>query len=349
MKLLKYVLIATLALSQTACKSTNNESKGIGKDPSPTQPPVPEQPSDTNPQPQPQPGSGDQDSIAVLAPRSNFKVAFVGDQGNSDGTTAVLNLIKSEKTDLVIIPGDFDYNDDPDAWDQMLQSTIGNTPVFAAMGNHDKGEWPGYEAKLKTRLDNAPLAKCSGTIGVQQKCVYAGVVFAITAMGMTKDDHAKFIDETFTSTPALFKVCVWHYNQTKMQVGDKSDQAGWDGYETCRKHGAAIITAHEHSYSRTHLMSDIKNQVMASNTNHLILEPGKSFVTVSGLGGKSIRAQERNDPWWAKIYTSNQDAKEGALFCTYHIENNPRKAKCVFKNVAGEIIDDYTVESRLQK
>ncbi len=285
----------------------------------------------------------------VLQPRANFKVAYVGDQGLGSAPESVLNMIKQENVDLLMIPGDFDYKSDPDAWDKMLQSTVGNMPILAAMGNHDKSEWPGYETKLKARLTQMPKANCTGEVGVKQKCVYEGVVFAITAMNMSGSGHAQFIDETFNNTPALFKVCVWHYNQTKMQVGDKSDEAGWDGYETCRKHGAQIFTAHEHSYSRTHLMSDIKNQVVASTTSNLVLEPGKSFVTVTGLGGKSIRDQSRSDAWWAKIYTSKQNAKDGAVFCTYNVDNNPRKAKCVFKNVDGTIVDDYTVESKLQK
>lgn len=347
-----------------SCKSTNEGMSGRSPRKIPNSGNS-QQPNDgtgqtdgNNPNPQvpgtqtPAPGDGGNNTPpanGVLQPRANFKVAYVGDQGLGSKAEAVLNMIKQENAELLVIPGDFDYDHNPNAWDDMLQSTIGNLPVLAAMGNHDKSEWPGYETKLKARLAQMPKANCTGIIGVKQKCIYEGVVFAITAMNMSGSGHAQFIDETFTNTPALFKVCVWHYNQTKMQAGDKSDEAGWDGYETCRKHGAQIITAHEHSYARTHLMSDIKNQVVAGTSNNLVLEPGKSFVTVAGLGGKSIRDQARNDAWWAKIYTATQNAKDGAVFCTYNVENNPRKAKCVFKNVEGTIIDDYTVESKLQK
>lgn len=343
---MRYVGIAFSAAFMVflACKSTEQD---VMNGRTGTKNPNPQIPMDPNTQTGTTQTPPVSDTSGVLAPTANFKVAFLGDQGLGSKSEAVLNLVKTEGANLLMIPGDFDYKDDPDAWDSMLQKTVGDLPTLAAMGNHDEDAWDGYNAKLQARLTKMPKAKCEGEIGVKQKCVYEGIVFAITAMGMRGDGHAQFIDETFTKTPALFKVCVWHYNQTTMQVGDKDDQAGWDGYETCRKHGAMIITAHEHSYSRTHLMSGMQTPTVASTGSNLVLEPGKSYVTVTGLGGKSIRGQARSDQWWAKIYTSDQNAKSGALFCTFHVDGNPRKAKCSFKNTAGEVVDDYTVESKL--
>lgn len=339
------IALSALFVTFVACKSTEGMSGRSGRAIETTQGPTgTPSPSTETPSTQTPPAS---DTSGVLTPPANFKVAYLGDQGLGSKPEAVLNLIKSEGANLYVVAGDFDYDDDPDAWDAMLQKTLGDLPMLAAMGNHDEDAWSGYEAKIKARLAKMPKAKCEGEVGVKQKCEYEGILFALTAMGMSGSGHAQFIDETFTNTPALFKVCVWHYNQTLMQVGDKDDQAGWEGYETCRKHGAMIITAHEHSYSRTHLMSGLEKQTIADTTNNLALEPGKSFVTVTGLGGKSIRGQSRSDAWWAKIYTSDQGAKNGAVFCTYNIDGNPRKAKCVFKNVAGEVVDDYTVESKL--
>jgi hypothetical protein len=50
----------------------------------------------------------------------NFKIAFIGDQGDGANGRAVLTLIKNEGAALVMHQGDFDYNDDPAAWDAQI-------------------------------------------------------------------------------------------------------------------------------------------------------------------------------------------------------------------------------------
>src|SRR5439155_928271 len=84
-----------------------------------------------------------------------------------------------------------------------------------------------------------------------------------------------------------------------------------------------FATAHEHSYSRTYLLSSCQNQTVASTASTLVLsrddpgtraDEGRSFVFVSGLGGSSIRPQLLDGPWWASVYTSTQGANYGALF-----------------------------------
>ena len=54
-----------------------------------------------------------------------------------------------------------------------------------------------------------------------------------------------------------------------------------------------------------------------------------------------IRALSRGE--WASIYSSTQGAKYGALFMTFHVDGNPRKATAYFKNVSGQVIDEFTV------
>ena len=73
---------------------------------------------------------------------------------------------------------------------------------------------------------------------------------------------------------------------------------------------------------------------------------------VSGLGGRGIRDQERCRPTeppygcsgiWASIYTSDQGATFGALFIDFHVDGDPSKARGYFKNIEGEIIDNFTI------
>jgi hypothetical protein len=93
---------------------------------------------------------------------------------------------------------------------------------------------------------------------------------------------------------------------------------------------------------------------VASTDNILVLSPddpvtaedeGRSFVFVSGLGGKSIRDQELTGPWWASIYTSDQGANHGALFGTFNYQGDPCLAYFYFKDIDGIVVDEFFVES----
>jgi len=75
-----------------------------------------------------------------------------------------------------------------------------------------------------------------------------------------------------------------------------------------------IATAHEHSYSRTHLLSSMIGQRIVSRSDTLRLRKGHTFAFVSGLGGGEIRPQTLNGAWWASVYTASQGAGHGALF-----------------------------------
>ena len=301
-------------------------------------------------------------SAHALTP-SPLKVAIVGDQGLNADSHAVLRLIKNEGTQLFLLPGDFDYKDDPRAWDSMLQETIGDLPLLAVVGNHDLKAWDDYAAILQRRLAAMPDANCTGTIGVEQLCEYQGISIVLSGIGTMGENQEQFIEESLKKAKSPIKLCVWHKNQHLMQAGSKGDEVGWRAYEICREQGAMIITAHEHSYARTKLLSKFESQEVAGDT--LQLEPGKSFAVVSGLGGKSIRGQgtdgwwsklwskitgrpsagPHNGAWWAKIYTADQDAKSGVLFCDFY--QAEAKAHCYFKNIAGEIVDDFQVSHKI--
>ena len=138
-------------------------------------------------------------------------------------------------------------------------------------------------------------------------------------------------------------------------MGGKSSAVGWGPYETCREEGAIIATSHEHSYSRTKTLVSTEQQTVDPDwpdPNDVRVVPGATFVFVSGLDGSSIRDQERCAPTtypygcngeWASIYTSDQGAKFGALFIEFHVDGDPGKARGYFKNVDGQIIDEFTI------
>jgi hypothetical protein len=118
----------------------------------------------------------------------NFKVAFIGDQGRGSGADSVLQLIVDEGAEVVYHQGDFDYNDDPDAWDLKITNFLGpDFPYFVSVGNHDEAAWDGsngYRAKFEQRLALIPDAYCTGVeMGVQSTCIYRGLSTVLSGVG----------------------------------------------------------------------------------------------------------------------------------------------------------------------
>ncbi len=283
-------------------------------------------------------------------------VAFIGDQGINPDARAVLQLIKAESADLVLHQGDLDYGNNPTRWDAFITDVLGaDFPYLASVGNHDRLWHPpnGYQDKLQARLDRIDELNCSGDLGVESVCTFRGLFFILSGVGgrIAKDDpdHVAYIRNQLAQTNSKWRICSWHRNQRLMQVGGKGDEVGWEPFKACREGGAIVATAHEHSYSRTHLMNNFETQSIASTANTLVIEEGRSFAFVSGLGGSSIRRQGRRDePWWASVYTSDQDANFGALFCTFFVNSKPNRARCYFKDIDGNVPDKFELISKVK-
>jgi myo-inositol-hexaphosphate 3-phosphohydrolase len=290
----------------------------------------------------------------------DFTVAFIADQGGGDSAAAVLQLILDEGAQAVVHSGDFDYSDDPAAWDSLITLVLGEDfPYFASAGNHDTSAYYGsgsYQQFLQARMNRLGIP-WSGDLGVQSSHTYMGIQFVFTAPGVFGPGdgfHDDYIADQFAGSPAIWRISSWHKNQHLMQAGDRGDETGWGVYEASRRASAVIATGHAHSYSRTHLLSDMSSQVVASMQDTLVLEAddpstspdeGKSFAFVSGLGGMSIRNQEVSGPWFASIYTSDQNANYGALFGVFNYGGDPRLARFYFKDLAGAVVDDFLVVS----
>ncbi len=298
------------------------------------------------------------DPAAGDVPPPDFKVAFIGDQGSGSNARDVLQLILDEGAELVVHQGDFEYNNDPDEWDQMINSILGSDfPYFASIGNHDDSAWNGYQQKLYDRLARINGASCSGDLGVKSSCSYQGLFFILSGVGVSGSGHESYIRDQLSQTNSLWRICSWHKNMKEMQIGGKSDSTGWGVYEACKDGGAIIATAHEHSYERTKTLINMENQTVDPQwpaPDDVRLAPGASFVFVSGLGGRSIRDQERCSPdtppygcngEWASIYSSNQGANYGALFCSFNVNGQPNAAHCYFKDIDGNVPDEFDITS----
>jgi len=290
----------------------------------------------------------------------DFTIAFIGDQGLGPNAQAVLTLIRNEGAAAVLHSGDFDYQDDPKAWDDQISGILGSDfPYFASVGNHDAAMFRGpggYQELLAARMHRLGIA-WRGDLGVQSSFRYRGIFFVLTAPGIFGSGdglYDLFVANELAADSSTWRISSWHKDMRLMQVGGKGDETGWGVYEQSRRGGAIIATAHEHSYSRTYLLSSCQDQTVASTATTLVLsqddpstpaDEGRSFVFVSGLGGKSIRDQQLSGPWWASIYTSTQGATYGALFGVFDYRGDPGLAHFYFKDIGGRVADEFFVRS----
>src|SRR5262245_48468918 len=299
-------------------------------------------------------------AVAQQTP-AGLKVAFTGDQSLGSDPEEVLQLVKDEGAEALFIQGDLDYSDDPAAWEAMLNKVLGpNFPIITLVGNHDEARWygaGGYQDLIAQRMQRVGLT-WTGELGVESTVKYKGLFVVQTASNVFDDgyDHAAFIRTSLANDNSIWSISGWHKLMADMNVGGKGDEVGWEVYEESRRGGAIIATAHEHSYSRTHLMSSMEQKTVASTAEPLELaadqagtpaDEGRSFAFVSGLGGSSIRDQERTGDWWAAVYTSTQGASNGALFAVFNVNGDPRLAHFYFKDVTGKVADDFTVHSNV--
>jgi predicted phosphodiesterase len=293
---------------------------------------------------------------ATEGPPPDFKIAFIGDQGTAkrgEKAPEVLELIKAEGADALVHQGDLDYEGDPAAWEASIDRILGSDfPYFASVGNHDEESWygpGGYQERLEDRLERLGI-EWDGELGVKSSLAYKGVFLVLVGPDVFGDGHAEYIRDRLAKDRSLWSICSWHKNQRPMQVGGKPSETGWGVYEEARRGGALIATGHEHSYSRTHLLSDMENQVVASRSDTLVIERGKTFAFVNGMGGRSMRPL-RGLPlgdWWAKVYTTDNGSNFGALFGTFNVEGRPDLAEFYFKDIDGNVADRFLVISRVE-
>ena len=273
--------------------------------------------------------------------------------------------------------GDFDYEDNPAAWNARIDRILGeNYPYFAVIGNHDAAAWNvsnGYASLIAARHARVPEMQCTGELGVKASCTFRGLHLVQSCVGTSElrsscaansAEHVAFIRDTLANDGALWSICNWHKNQADMQIGTKTNEVGWLPYQECMRAGALVATGHEHSYARTRILTNVGDAAAGHGAigafDLMQLGLGRNFVFVSGLAGVGIRpydaASHDDDTWWASQYGSNRwldngvvkpvgSAAFGALFVRFHVDGDPKKALGYFKTVTDQVIDTFTIQT----
>lgn len=305
-------------------------------------------------------GAGGSGNAGALLPTdANLKIAFVGDTADGTNWGSVLSLVQAEGAAAVVVEGDMTYDADPPGWWSRTEGVVGTSyPVFLARGNHDDSSWSGFLPKAANHLGGA--TRSAGPHDAAYKTVFRGLAIGTIKLG----DTGTTVNNLFAGDNHLWRICNWHQNMAKMQVGGKGDEMGWAVYEACRQQGAIIMSGHEHTYHRTKTMTNTQTQTIDSSCasgNSLCVGAGRTFVNVVGLGGTGIRNQVRctpsstsapypslntsdaSCPIWAAIYTSDQGANFGAQFITFNVGGDAKKATGYFKNIAGTTVDTFSI------
>ncbi len=284
--------------------------------------------------------------VRAEVPPPDFKIALLGDQGLTTNSVAVLNLVKSEGAQLLVHLGDFDYADNPAAWEAQTDKVLGpNFLQISVMGNHDQTKFPGangYGAYIAARMQKLGVT-ITGTMGKQCAFNYKGIFFVFTTPGLEGTGHDAFIRQQLAQDNSIWRFSAWHVNQHLMQGCTKPDEAGWPVYEESRLGGAIMAAGHEHSYVRTNLLSNFTKQTVADSSSSLHVKKGESFSFVSGLGGASFRDLCVHGPWFAKQFTGSY----GAMFATFNVGGQANKASFYFKDITGKIQDKFDVISEV--
>lgn len=294
----------------------------------------------------PTPGNLPSDPGSSLQTVQPYKIAFTADQGNSKDTVAVLQLVKNEKVDLIILSGDFDYKDSPKNWDSLNTETLGtDAKILASIGHHEIPNLQGYLAILQQKLTKLPNFKCSGEIGTKHSCTYGDFTFVFTAPDIVGEGYDTYIKNTFANSKSIWNICSMHNRLEPFKPATKSAQ------QECLNAGAIIATGHNHIYARSPLLNGISKENVVTKTSPITIEKGKTFTFMSGLGGKSIDplqgTWQGTKDWWTKVYGADENAKSGALFCTFGVNNIRNQADCYFKNIDGDVIDNFTIISKV--
>jgi len=282
-------------------------------------------------------------------------VAFVADTDLGERSRAEYELVNAEGADLLVHAGDFDYNQAPAKWADLLNETLGpDFPVVGTMGNHDIYTWSGYSDVLRNRAERADELSYTGDLGQHATITFRNITIVQSSEGLCSipsgDDEEypaacgnydsyepeQYVSDRLDASGSTWNLCTWHLDNHEYQVGDKSSEVEYGLYDACRQAGAdLVVNGHDHAYARTYPMSDFADQSVAETSSPYTVGGGATMDVLVGAGGHSFyqTTDVVNADWWNAKRTSGTP---GVFFCTFY-ENGT--ATCWYETIDGEVVD----------
>ncbi len=286
---------------------------------------------------------------------TTVKIAFFGDMDSNTNTRAVLNLVKNEGAEALVLLGDLNYQDDPNWMINEINAALGsNYPVFYILGDHENLidlqnkkyapglEWPTYDADFTRRLAaNPTLMDCTGVIASNALCHFKGIALGISGVLVDPanlQNYDTYIRNNLGPDASAWKICAFHRSDWEQSDVQKA-------VEECRKAGAIIMNGHDHAYGRTHVLDSFVTFNIAGTSNPTPIGQGKTLAVISGLGGQGrgdIPLLNTRPTVFAVHATLSDNSNYGALFCEFN-KGTKDKASCYFKDITGRIWDQFDI------
>jgi hypothetical protein len=249
-----------------------------------------------------------------------IKVALLGDTDAGVNFGSVLALTAAEKSDVVMINGDFGYSSTPAAWKARVVSAIDyNThPIIGALGNHDRlsnnmGTYISIFDSFRTPKNGLKSA-CTGlptlslnqdTTIIDESCTFGNVTLIANAIGQTytKPYLESRLESKLISAPANnWKLVGYHYSIPTMNPGLKSsEENSYAFFDLIRKYGAMGAQAHTHSVMASCPIASpfvkggsVKcHRGFGPDLEDRFVMPGVGLFFDSSLGGKEVRPRSK--------------------------------------------------------
>lgn len=281
---------------------------------------------------------------APITTQPALRVAFIGDTGTGADFRSVLQLIKRENADLIMVQGDLNYGlfSSAGPWLQAIDGELqGEIPYFVSKGNHDSDWKNGYGKEMKSRLAAQGITPVGDPVSMNYAFELKGLQVVMVGDSETSPTRADFIKQRFANDNHTWRICSWHKNQRATNIGPKDDEMGWATYEACRAAGAIVAQGHSHTYSRSRTLTNDATQTVDPTCNgpfDLCVGTNRHFFFDSSVGGYDLRSPTTSiasKPYWGSTFTGAY----GALFIDFNVDGNPNKARGYFKTTEDRIVD----------
>mmetsp|Transcript_18366 Transcript_18366/g.42155 ORF Transcript_18366/g.42155 Transcript_18366/m.42155 type:complete len:565 (-) Transcript_18366:72-1766(-) len=174
-----------------------------------------------------------------------------------------------------------------------------------------------------------------------------------------------FIEREFSSERSKnvrWRFCIHHMTSAKLSGGGGENREIMvlaRITDTCRKHGAIIVSGHHHMYSRTTMLKGVGTEggedpipvdvTKYTEKSNFVIQEGLTMAITAGMGGYDGAC---NGPYWNATWMdkciSRPSDHRGAIIAEFD-ENDTRIGTFRYMNsmMNGKVVDEFQITSRL--